>query len=106
MTDCVIPREMNSASVPEFKRFLENTSGSSHEGGTGRRPKRRGSPIQKKYFRANCKILGSRADVSVPKLLFSNVVSRLPLPLLSVIDGLMYVTLLVRLNPSARNSSL
>jgi hypothetical protein len=60
---------------------------------------------QKKYFKANCMILGGRADESVPKRLLSNVLSWLPVPLENVSDGWLNTTLLVTLNASALNSS-
>ena len=51
--------------------------------------------LQKKYFKANCMILGSLADVTLPKS-----------PLSKVVFGLFMTKLFVTLKASARNSSL
>ena len=53
------------------------------------------SPSQNKYFKANCMIRGSFAEVTFPKRL-----------LLKSVVGLFMLKLLVTLNASARNSSL
>src|SRR6266478_2694072 len=50
---------------------------------------------QKKYFKANCRMRGSFAEVTFPKRL-----------LLKSVVGLFMLKLLVTLNASARNSSL